>query len=149
VIIEHAGVKGMHWGVRKRDAPRGSSSELAKADHSARNKKIAISAGIGVAVAASLFAGHRYLYTGGGSNARAVGKLATESSLRRVGSTPAKAIKTPSAATLRRSAEHQAFMKQFAAKQDLINKAANLDLKRGYERGMVPIPKREFLPSWT
>lgn len=151
MLVEHSGVKGMHWGVRKQKPTKASrgTSQIQKADNSARNKKIAATVGIGLVVAATLFAGDRYLRTSGGANAKKVGKLAAEATLKRSGSIPTSAIKAPSAASLKRSAEHQAFMKQFAAKQSVINKAANLDLKSGYERSMTPIPLREYLPDWT
>lgn len=152
-FIEHFGTKGMRWGVRK--SRSSSSTPLTKQQQATRDqrnkflKRSAVSAGIGVAVVGALLAGHHILNLSGGSNSRQVGKIAAGNTLKKVGSTSAKGMKTPSAAALKRSAEHQAFLKQFAAKQNVINKAANLDLKGGYERGMVPFPQREYLPKWT
>jgi len=148
MIIEHHGVKGMHWGIRN-SSTSGKSAGGEEKNTSARNKKIAATVGIGLVVAATLFAGDRYLKTSGGANARKVGQLAAQGTLKRAGSTPSSVVKAPSAATLKRSADHQAFLKQFAQKQASINKAANIDLKSGYERGMTPLPLREYLPDWT
>lgn len=125
--LEHHGVKGMHWGIRnEKKTPR------TDAQKKSRNKKIKWGA----------------YYAG-------VGALATVAILQRQGKLPLSKVKVSNARGATKAStklldthkdETMAFIRQFNAKQNLINQGANSDLKKLYTMNDTPIRMREYLP---
>lgn len=167
VYLDHYGKKGMHWGVRtaqKVSAPAVKvGGKVGKAikrqtapDKKERNKKIAI--GIGTAAgAAAIAAGAIYA------------RKHMHTSIKELPSSPNISPKTivsaphiykinddkgisdylHSRVANSHSSEHEKFIAAFSARQAIINKEANADLRKRYEANMVPIHQREYLSDWA
>lgn len=139
--LEHFGVKGMRWGVRK----------TPKEDGSNRNKKIAISIGVGVVVAGAVLFGVRQKKL---SEVREVNKyrknLVDTNTKFIKNSAKVKMTDIPKPASKgQMSPETQKFLSDFAQRQTTLNRLANEDLKRGYDRSQIPLNLREYLPDWV
>jgi hypothetical protein len=64
-FLEHHGIKGMHWGIRKEKSSSNQTSENKNANRNKRIKQIAIGAGILAAIGGGIYAAH-VLQTHGG-----------------------------------------------------------------------------------
>ena len=159
--LEHFGVKGMRWGVRKQhetSAERSPPKVKKKLTPEQRARRIQI----GLAVLSGTLAVGSILLDAHSSNKRAsAGVKALKADNARskvisdaissVGKTKVSDIRPPAAAKKAMghvSPETKKFLADFDAKQKLLNAAANADLKAGYERNQVPIHLREYLSAW-
>lgn len=124
-FLEHVGIKGMRWGVRKKSGRTKEDRSNVEAVSSA--KKGAKIAGV-VATAAVLGAGSVFVSRTLKKNGAA--KLASKQiAINRV----------------KRLEEHQKIVKGMAEKQVRLIAAANQHLRGNYNDLMTPLPKREFL----
>lgn len=125
-FLDHHGIKGMHWGVRnEKKTPR------TDAQKKSRNKKIkwgVYYAGVGALATVAIL--------------QSRGKLSMSSV--KVSNTTRDASKKLLEA---HRAEHMDFVREFNAKQKLLNLGANDDLKKLYTMNDTPIRLREYLPT--
>lgn len=157
--LEHFGVRGMRWGVRKQRETSGERSPPKKKLTSAqRERRFRIA--LGVASAAITIAGvvHKEHQLKVQRNAlNSIGKIDFGSSAMKtglfgnVGKTKVSDIRPPASARKamsKMSPDTTKFIAEFGAKQSVLNKAANGDLKDLYEKGNVPLHMREYLSAW-
>jgi hypothetical protein len=173
--LEHFGVKGMRWGVRnvRKAVGRGTTKFLDDADipgrpnrrsnrisdeqkrRETRNARIAVALAVGYgAVRVGMAISQQKRATKGIVNASElrsklkVNESAVNDILRKSGGMKASDLRPPSGKRPKISPEAQKFINEFSAKQSLLNKAANSDLKDLYEKGQVPLPLRDYLSDW-
>jgi len=132
-FLQHYGVKGQRWGVRKKsDANTAARKKLTKD----QKKKVARAVGGVLVVAGGVAIGvavHKHKTTS------SVGKQQAAKILKTAGVKKVPAKPSPQAT---------AWMKQFNDKQRELHQLANADLRAGYERSQTPLPLREYLPEW-
>lgn len=154
-FLEHFGVKGMRWGVRKERDSSGSDGSSEKKGLS-NKQKAAVIAGSAVLVAAgALFVASKMRNSGNSS----FGNPLQQAMINRgkqwaaVRKTEAKRVSDIRSGNAARkvgvSESHAAFVKAFKEKQTLLNRAANADLRAKDNELNVPIHLRSYLPDWT
>jgi hypothetical protein len=145
--LEHFGVKGMRWGVR-RERTSGFSDKVTKEDaNRARNKKIAATVGVGLVVGAVLLAGANKRKRSSLGSTKS-GQEAAKRIVSSMGKTPTSSIKTPSAKP-KISKETSDLIRRISDSHNEQLRLANVDLKAGYERNQVPLNLREYIPQWA
>jgi hypothetical protein len=156
--LEHFGVKGMRWGHRKQRESGERSPPKKKLTPEQRQRRIRIAFAV---ASGAIFVGQVMLESRGhkARHAKGVRALQNERSrqefadnvVKMAGKTKVSDIRPPKAARkaiAEMSPETKKFISEFSAKQSLINKGANLDLKDLYEKGQVPLHAREYLSAW-
>jgi hypothetical protein len=149
--LEHFGVRGQKWGVRKHEEERRARAETFKAQKKMSKKKKAVIGGVvvGTAVVAILLARRSGVTMSSirGSPKTSAGAKATTHILRNVGKQTVSSVpKTPRKPQMSR--ETQDFIKNFNRKQTEINRAANAGLKLRDNELDIPVYMRTYLPDW-
>jgi hypothetical protein len=143
IEVEHFGTKGMHWGITTTiDAKAVNKPKRPKQQMRLEKKKkfrnVSIGVGLigGGAVVAALIARHNKL------------KIKDINQTRQSAQKAKDLIDANRNVKVKLSSEHRKFLSEFGAKQSLINKGANEDLKKLYTLAETPIRDRGYLPSW-
>ena len=196
-FLEHYGVKGMKWGVRRSRAARAKAAakdmkrtedfqkkyNLTKGEAQRRQrtaktaqknlaKKMAVKAavGVGVTVGAHVIARQmgqqsvrkRSVSTLNSGNSRVSVDLSRAQKLvEQMGSRPAPSsaipmppVRASASATAKRSVSRSVkvsndkFIAQLTKQHNATVKLANADLRKGFERNLVPFADREYLKEW-
>jgi hypothetical protein len=153
-VLEHFGVKGMKWGVRKSRQSSESDGGDGKSGLS-RNKKIVIASavGVGVGVAAIAIARSRGVTLSSirSGSTTAKGAKAASNALRSAGSTSAKSIpKSRPLTSAERSlvgnhAQHRQMIRNLQSNHLRIVQEANAGLRISDNRLQIPFPQRSYL----
>jgi hypothetical protein len=123
-FLEHHGIKGMKWGVRR--TGNQSSSET-KSKLTSTQKKVILGSAAVAAVVGAAFVAHHLKSKGGVKVSMTTQRNVIE---------------------LRRAAESQRrLFQQHSTKQVRLLNQANADLRKGFERSMTPHPQREYLDT--
>lgn len=159
-FLEHYGVKGMKWGVRRARNHKQSRAEkslnrqLRKAGNAYRSapdsrkenaKKVAkIGAGIAAAAGAA-YVGHK-IATGGSVKASSLTSF--EGHMRKAAQHRQAFFKAPvpkAKSPVKFTPEGAKSIAALKAKMKETNRLANESLKAGYEKSQTPLPLREYL----
>jgi hypothetical protein len=167
-VLEHFGVKGMKWGVRKArtsTSSKGEKEEAPKQGMSNRKKAVIGAAVVGGVVLAGAIVAHKKgvtIQSVRNSVSRKTGEAAVNGILKKTGQT-----KTPSLAQsalsdsqrqqisaararmAQRSADHEKFIRDFAAERTAFNRSLNAEMRIQDNRLNVPIHQRLTLPDWN
>lgn len=164
--LQHFGVKGMKWGVRKARAPstKNASDSEEKTGMSTRKKAI-IGATVvaGVGIAAILVAKHKGVTVSSVRNTlqKKVGERAATKVIEKVATRKQKSIAQQAlsssqqrqiaeirARVAQRKVDHESTMRSFYSDMNRLNREANAQLREGDNRLNIPIHQRTYLPEW-
>lgn len=148
--LQHHGIKGMRWGVRKEKA-------LAKEqDHVKEVKKTLAKTAVGLTVTAgAMFAAHILLKRKGITYQRLSDKnLQTliknnEAFLKQAMSQPAPKPSSVPKKVPKINSDAKNVISDITKRHNESIRLANADLKANYERLQTPLPLREYLKEWT
>jgi hypothetical protein len=164
--LQHFGVKGMKWGVRKARAPstKSSSDDEVKTGMSNRKKAIIGAAVVtGVVVAGLVVAKHKGVTVSSVRNTlqKKVGERAATKAIEKVATRKQKSITEQALSNSQRQqiaaarqrmaqnrANHDRTMREFYANQTRINREANAQLRTWDNDLNIPIHQRSYLPDW-
>ena len=161
--LEHFGVRGMRWGVRKKRDASGEQSSSKKVKQPLTPEQIQRRVNIGLAVAGgAIFVGKVVLASRANKRiaSRGVRDLKGDQArsdmitklIQGVGKTKVKDVRPPPGAKKKMggmSDETKKFIADFTAKQNHIIRDANGGLKAADDALQIPFPLREYLDEWT
>lgn len=145
--VEHFGTKGMKWGVRKKSSSGGEKKGMS--DKTKKRVKIGVGAAVVVGAAAAAIILSR-------NSGRSVGSL--NSSTKNVGKGVAKEVLRNRVRVAARphnprrpvmNADAQKWIKEFSAKQTVLNRDANADLRTRDNALNIPFANRSYLRDWN